>query len=686
MAFVAADVSSKRKATRAASLAAMQDPMNPARKGVFHHTGPVDAAVILEALRDLPAVMAQMQATLATREMKEAHLDWQESPAAGYKCLSEEDIAIQHRIFGMYDNDKNGMLAQNEVKRMLTTMELFDSVDELIEVIREMDDDNSGTIELDEYMQYIDERCANDDAFHISYRNKAQNLKLGYAGTTWRRQGNVSWLSNQGIMILTCLAILQSLIYFRFVLVPLVMAYFLTFLLGPIHDVLIQRPLVCCGYVFCDAPGVRPGMNQDTKCFGKEMKWADKGANGERLYKLASERYDIESIPADQWNLKTKYPNYQEKSRCCDAAPGQACSADKPLQHSLWACLYIAKIPDAFSVVASILIAVMVIGACGVVIGHELVSVATDESFQAELQKAKGEMNDFLRDEHLMEISELMVANDTIQTYTLAEAANVLGYFLIPLNDVVLTLLLALYMLMTRTPPSEEDHYKELQRYSLFEKIQAKVSYYVVLKTALSAVTGGLVGGILLALGVRLAMVFGMLTFLLNFIPNIGSMIAMFIPLPVIYVDSLSVPAKLLAFFGPALVQAYVGNILEPTVFGKSLNVTALSVLLALVLWGSIWGVQGAVLSVPLLAAMKVALEECDYPLAKMLLSVIRESAAIDDAVQASGKKSAGVAGGDSDGSPRGSISSNPDTQVTPNPMSDVGFSPDMERRSESQE
>ena len=81
--------------------------------------------------------------------------------------------------------------------------------------------------------------------------------------------------------------------------------------------------------------------------------------------------------------------------------------------------------------------------------------------------------------------------------------------------------------------------------------------------------------------------------------------------------------------------QGYVGNILEPTVFGKSLNVTALSVLLALVLWGSIWGIQGAVLSVPLLAAMKVALEECDYPLAKMLLGVIRESASIDDAVQA---------------------------------------------------
>ena len=41
------------------------------------------------------------------------------------------------------------------------------------------------------------------------------------------------------------------------------------------------------------------------------------------------------------------------------------------------------------------------------------------------------------------------------------------------------------------------------QRLSLFEKIKAKVNYYVVLKTALSALTGGLVGLTLLVCGAR---------------------------------------------------------------------------------------------------------------------------------------------------------------------------------------
>jgi hypothetical protein len=52
---------------------------------------------------------------------------------------------------------------------------------------------------------------------------------------------------------------------------------------------------------------------------------------------------------------------------------------------------------------------------------------------------------------------------------------------------------------------------------------------------------------------------------------------------------------------------------------GKSLNLTALSVFIGLVLWGSIWGICGAILSVPLLGATKVLLDDADYPLAKQV-------------------------------------------------------------------
>lgn len=60
---------------------------------------------------------------------------------------------------------------------------------------------------------------------------------------------------------------------------------------------------------------------------------------------------------------------------------------------------------------------------------------------------------------------------------------------------------------------------------------------YVLLKTKLSALTGGLVGLILGLLAVKLWFIWALLTFMLNFIPNVGSMIAMLLPIPIIIVD-----------------------------------------------------------------------------------------------------------------------------------------------------
>ena len=134
----------------------------------------------------------------------------------------------------------------------------------------------------------------------------------------------------------------------------------------------------------------------------------------------------------------------------------------------------------------------------------------------------------------------------------------------------------------------------------------------------------------------------------------------MLLPLPVIIVDtSLGPWEKVIGFLGPAIVQVshfliyqapacstdlltsnrlaavqgYVGNVLEPSMFGKSLNLTALSVLCALVLWSSIWGVYGAILSVPLLGVTKLLLDAADFPMAKQCLNVIREDNSIEESL-----------------------------------------------------
>lgn len=55
----------------------------------------------------------------------------------------------------------------------------------------------------------------------------------------------------------------------------------------------------------------------------------------------------------------------------------------------------------------------------------------------------------------------------------------------------------------------------------------------IVLKSEISLLTGVAVMFTFIACGVRLALVWGVMTFMLNFIPNVGSVLALIAPLPV---------------------------------------------------------------------------------------------------------------------------------------------------------
>ena len=88
---------------------------------------------------------------------------------------------------------------------------------------------------------------------------------------------------------------------------------------------------------------------------------------------------------------------------------------------------------------------------------------------------------------------------------------------------------------------------------------------------------------------------------------------ATLLPVPMLLLDDqLPTLNKLLAFAIPSLIQGYIGNVLEPRLFGSSLNCSPVAIMSSLVLWGWIWGYPGAVLSVPLLATAKICLLSAD--------------------------------------------------------------------------
>jgi AI-2 transport protein TqsA len=141
----------------------------------------------------------------------------------------------------------------------------------------------------------------------------------------------------------------------------------------------------------------------------------------------------------------------------------------------------------------------------------------------------------------------------------------------------------------------------------IWGEIQTRVRHYLVVMGGLSALTGGLVWLTLALLGVPLAMAFGLFSFLLNFIPSIGSVIAVLLPLPVVLMTpDISGTSALLAIGIPCLIQFGIGNGVGPKVLGDALDLHPVVILLALIFWGTLWGVIGMLLATPMTASLKI--------------------------------------------------------------------------------
>jgi AI-2 transport protein TqsA len=142
--------------------------------------------------------------------------------------------------------------------------------------------------------------------------------------------------------------------------------------------------------------------------------------------------------------------------------------------------------------------------------------------------------------------------------------------------------------------------------------VDTQVRQYLVTKTLISLGTGLLTFIILLILGVDFPLVWGFLAFILNYIPNIGSLIAVLFPfaLSLLQFDSLTVPVLVLIFLGGS--QTLMGNVIEPRIMAFSLNLSPLLILVSLIFWGWLWGLLGMMLAVPITASVKIIIENLE--------------------------------------------------------------------------
>jgi len=131
---------------------------------------------------------------------------------------------------------------------------------------------------------------------------------------------------------------------------------------------------------------------------------------------------------------------------------------------------------------------------------------------------------------------------------------------------------------------------------------------YMVIQTSISLTAGILIGIWLAILGVDFPVLWGLLAFLLNYIPNLGSIIAA-IPAVLLALIQLGIGRAALAAAGYIVIYFILGNIVQPRLMGRGLGLSTLVVFLSLIFWGSLLGLVGMVLSIPITMTFKIAFE-----------------------------------------------------------------------------
>ncbi|MDR1377769.1 MAG: AI-2E family transporter [Synergistaceae bacterium] len=145
---------------------------------------------------------------------------------------------------------------------------------------------------------------------------------------------------------------------------------------------------------------------------------------------------------------------------------------------------------------------------------------------------------------------------------------------------------------------------------NIMTSVSDQISNYLGTLTLISLATGSCAWLALEILGVKLAAGWGVLTFLLNFIPTVGSIIATIPPVMMAALQfSPGYIKPVVTLLSLGAIQMTIGNVITPKVVGDRLGLSPVVILLSLLLWGTIWGIPGALLSVPIASTIKIVCE-----------------------------------------------------------------------------
>jgi len=196
----------------------------------------------------------------------------------------------------------------------------------------------------------------------------------------------------------------------------------------------------------------------------------------------------------------------------------------------------------------------------------------------------------------------------------LANSSAMIGQTLTTVSGVlVVVFLLPVYMFMILFyKPLLLDFISQLfpaRRHTMVAEVLSEtkliIQNYLVGLMVEMGIVAGMNAGALLLLGIPYAVLLGVIGALLNLIPYIGGIVA--ITLPMIVALATKSPIYVLLVFGAYLLVQFIdNNFLVPRIVASKVKLNALASIIVVLVGGTLWGVAGMFLALPLTAIIKV--------------------------------------------------------------------------------
>ena len=212
-------------------------------------------------------------------------------------------------------------------------------------------------------------------------------------------------------------------------------------------------------------------------------------------------------------------------------------------------------------------------------------------------------------------ITHKVTMNSLFQDFNLTgKITNFAGWFASFFSMFLMVLVYLLFLMLEKKYFYKKicllfDDTNTLKIKNILKKIFDKLEIYMIVKISTSFLTGVLCYIVMKSFKLDYALFWAILMFLFNFIPTIGSVVSSVLPIIFAFLQfgtrSVSFPVVAISII---LIQLFIGNVIDPKMMGKKLNLSPLVIILSLAVWGGIWGIAGMFLSIPLMIVLTIVL------------------------------------------------------------------------------